>query len=283
MHKTTLIIVSYNSIEAVEQCQKKLLSADEFPVLLIDNASNDKSANTLREQFPAIEVIEMDNNVGYGRAANIGLRQTETPYALLLNPDLKTTAEDIRRLLEYAQNDPDNTAIWGPATERKDFTGEPPHNVKWISGSAMLFDVEKIRRVGLFDENIFLFAEETDLCERTIAAGYQIKLCPNLFFDHLVGQATPFSPQLEYLKSWHRGWGQCYRITKNGHCTWLKNPRRKFLTYRLHSLISTSQKKRLQWIAKSDGAAAFLRGEGAFDATGSPQGYRHYLKMITGE
>lgn len=267
----TLIIISYNSADIIERCQSDLLKSGEFPVLLIDNASSDGSASHLQTLFPKVEVIALKQNIGFGRAANIGLRQIKTPYTLLLNPDLKTTAADIRRLLSYAQNDPDNTAIWGPVTERKNLKNAPPHNVKWVSGSAMLFDVGKIKKIGLFDENIFLFAEDTDLCERTLAAGYEIKLCPDIFFDHLAGQASPSTPALEYMKCWHRGWGQCYRITKNKHCTWLYNPRRKQLVYRLHSLISTSRKKRLKWKAKADGATAFIRGERAFDSTGKPQ------------
>lgn len=264
----TIIIVSFNSAEVIKRCQSDLLKSGEFPVLLIDNASPNGSAARLKEMFPNIGTISLEQNIGFGRAANIGLNKAETPYALLINPDLKTTTSDIYQLLTHAQKDPDNTAIWGPATDRKSFTGEPPRNVKWISGSAMLFNLEKIKKVGLFDENIFLFAEDTDLCERTLAAGYGIKLCPDTFFDHLVGQASPSTPALEYMKCWHRGWGQCYRISKNKHCTWSYNPRRKFFTYRLHSIISTSRKKRLQWKAKADGAAAFLHGEKAFDENG---------------
>ena len=271
MKKLTLIIISYNSSKVIDRCQQKLLSSNNYPVLLIDNASPDGSADKLRKPFPNVEVVALDQNIGYGRAANVGLHKVKTPYALLLNPDLKTSVEEIEKLMTYALNDPDNTTIWGPATERKIFTGEPPQSVKWISGSAMLFDVDKIKQVGLFDENIFLFSEETDLCERTLAAGYKIKLCRDVFFDHLIGQASPFTPTLEYMKSWHRGWGQCYRMTKNGHCTWARNPRRKLLIYRLHSIISTSRKKRIKWKAKADGATAFIRGEKAFDKQGRAQ------------
>ncbi len=275
----TLIIVSFNSAGIIERCQKELLVSNKFSVLLIDNASPDGSAAQLKKMLPLrqnsgqanVEIIELEQNIGYGRAANIGLRQVKTPYALLLNPDLKTSADQIEKLLDHALNDPDNTAIWGPSTHRSAAMDVPPQDVKWISGSAMLFDVEKVNDVGLFDENIFLFAEETDLCERTLATGYKIKLCRNVFFDHLLGQATPTTPAVEYMKSWHRGWRQCYRMTKNGHCTWARNPRRKLLVYRLHSIISTSRKKRMKWKAKADGAKGFLRGKKAFDEKGLPR------------
>jgi GT2 family glycosyltransferase len=271
MRLLTIIVISYNSASVIAKCMPELMRSGKRRTIIVDNASPDGSAQKLSGLFPKVEVIALDKNIGYGQAANIGIRHVETPYALLLNPDLETTTEDIDELLAYAINDTSNTAIWGPATCKDTYSGEPPQEVSKISGSAMLFHVEKIKKVGLFDENIFLFAEETDLCERTLAAGYKIKLCHDIFFNHLGGQASPPDPAIEYMKWWHFGWSQCYRMTKNGHCTWFRNPRRKQFTCRLHSLTSVSRRNRMKWKAKADGAAAFLRGEKAFDSTGLPR------------
>jgi GT2 family glycosyltransferase len=260
----SLIIISFNSASIIQQCQQQLLDATPFPTFIIDNASPDGSAKILAEKFPKVEVVALEQNIGYGRAANVGLKKVQTRYALLLNPDLIATSEQIEKLLAHAQNDPDNTAIWGPASLKKDATGDPPQSVKWVSGCAMLFDMEKLNTIGLFDENIFLFAEETELCERTIKTGYQIKLCRDVYFDHLVGQASPPNPKVEYMKWWHFGWSQCYLMEKHHHTTWYKNPQRKLINYRIHSFTSSSSKKRKKWGAKADGAKAFLRGEKAF-------------------
>jgi len=263
-----LVIISFNSASIIQRCQQRLLETAPFPILVVDNASPDGSAKVLEEKFPNIGIVALEQNIGYGRAANVGLRKVETRYALLLNPDLTASPEAIEKLLAHAQNDPDNTAIWGPASLKKDFTGAPPESVEWVSGCAMLFDMEKLKTIGLFDENIFLFAEETELCERTIKAGFKIKLCRDVYFDHLVGQASPPNPKVEYMKWWHFGWSQCYLMTKHCHTTWHKNPRRKWLNYRIHSFTSTSADKRLKWGAKADGAKAFIRGEKAFDENG---------------
>lgn len=267
----TVVVVSYNSGEAMTPLLERIAEAPGLRVLVVDNHSSDGTPEQVRARFPKVEVIDAGGNLGYGRAANIGLSRAMGDYALLLNPDLLASPEDIDRLLAHARRDSDDTAIWGPATRAKDHTGAPPRPVHWVSGSAMLFHLAKISRVGLFDENIFLFSEETDLCERTLAAGHGIVLCPDVFFDHKVGQATRPNPRIEYMKWWHFGWSQCYRITKNGHSTLFRNPLRKYLNYRLHSLIATSARKRRKWKAKADGAQAFLRGEKAFRADGSPQ------------
>lgn len=271
MDTLTVIFVSYNSHAVISNCLAQLAEDPALKIIVVDNDSRDNSPALIKTRFPGVKVIEQRPNIGYGRAANLVLRTTETAYALLLNPDLTTTPEDIRKLLDHARNDSSDTAIWGPATLRKDFTGEPPQKVEWISGSAMLFDVEKIRKVGLFDENIFLFSEETDLCERTLQAGYSITFCKDVFFNHLVGKASPFDPKIEYMKWWHFGWSQCYRMVKHGHGTLLRNPRRKQIVYRIHSLLSTTRSKRLKWGAKADGALAFIRGEKAFRMDGTAQ------------
>ena len=87
--------------------------------------------------------------------------------------------------------------------------------------------MEKLRNIGFFDENIFLFSEEDDLCDRTLEAGYGIRFCPDVYFEHLVGQACASNPKIEYMKWWHFGWSTCYRMTKNNKVTWWKNPIRK--------------------------------------------------------
>jgi GT2 family glycosyltransferase len=271
MHDLTIIIISFNSAGIIDQCQPDLLNSDRFRIHVVDNASPDGSAGILQNKFPHIDVIELEQNIGYGRAANVGLNKADTSYALLLNPDLKAAPDDIERLLAHAQSDPSNTAIWGPASLKEDFTGDPPQEVKWISGCAMLFDMEKLRKIGFFDENIFLFAEETELCERTVKAGYKIKLCRDVYFDHLVSQGSTPNPQVEYMKWWHFGWSQCYLLTKHGHETWYKNRYRKLINYRLHSFTSASSFKRMKWRAKAEGALAFIRGLKAFDENGLPR------------
>ena len=263
----TLIIISYNSAATMLRCQRKLLSNVHSPILIVDNASTDGSAKILQGEFPDAEVIAMKNNIGYGRAANVGLRKTETPYALLLNPDLIATWEEIEKLLVHAKNDTSNTAVWGPASLKKDFTGEPPQSVSWVCGCAMLFDVEKLKTIGLFDENIFLFFEETDLCEQTIKAGYQIKLCRDVYFDHLVSQASSPNPKMEYMKWWHFGWSHYYLMEKNKHYS-LYTKIRKVIKLRIKSIAASTPAKRLEWRARADGSLAFIRGEKAFDKTG---------------
>ncbi len=271
MNSLTVIFVTFNSQAVILNSLAKLVGDPSFRIIVVDNNSSDGTPALIRQRFPSVEVIEQPQNLGYGRAANVALRETDTDYALLLNADIITTLADIKKLLLHAVNDTADTAIWAPTTDIREFADAPPIMVTWVSGSAMLFDKEKIRQIGLFDENIFLFAEETDLCERTVKAGHSIKLCRDVFFRHLSGQSCPPSEKTEYLRWWHFGWSQCYRIVKNGHNKIYRNPYTKYLGYLIHSFTATSKTKRMKWKAKSAGALAYIRGEKAFRPDGSPQ------------
>lgn len=267
----TLIIISFNSAEVIARCLSELLTSGEYPILIVDNASPDGSAASLSERFPAAEIIRLETNRGYGRAANAGLCLATTPYALLLNPDLTVTTNQVNALLRYTKTCDKKTAIWGPETRKENFSGGPPRRVNGVHGSAMLFDVQKIKLVGLFDENIFLFSEETDLCKRTLKAGYLIKLCPDILFEHLLGQSSSSNPEIDYMRWWHFGWSQCYRITKHGPSNLWENPIRKHISYSLHSLFARSSRRRKKWRAKADGSRAFIQGKEAFRPDGIPQ------------
>jgi GT2 family glycosyltransferase len=164
-----------------------------------------------------------------------------------------------------------NTAIWGPALTESDFTGEQPRQTKAISGAAMLFDLEKMKTVGFFDENIFLYSEETDLCLRTRQRGYAIEFCPGIFMQHIIDGSSGHHPAVVYMKSWHFGWSRCYYLHKHGLFSERRNPSRMGRSYRLHSYISLSKIKRLRYRGQAEGVSAFLRGEKAFTAEGHPQ------------
>jgi len=268
----TIITISYNSQKILSQCLAPLIESGKYPVIIIDNASPDDSESALKNRFPQAKTIALKQNIGYGRAANLGLEMVETPYALLINPDLKAEVEDIQQLLNHALTDSSQTAIWGPASENEDNTGAPPQTVKWISGCAMLFEMDKLRKIGLFDENIFLFFEETDLCERANAAGFTITQCNDVYFEHLLGQASTPSPAIEQLKNWHFGWSSAYFHSKHKLISKKQNPKRRLFTYRRKSIFNLNHTSRIKYKNRANGIRAFLSGEKAFDRQGLPAG-----------
>jgi len=267
----TVISVSYNSADIFLSSWKNFLETTQLEVIIVDNASADQSGQTLSRSFPEHQIVQLNNNTGYGRGANEGIIKCRTRYALLLNPDLTISKESIAELYETAVNDRDNTAIWAPATVPEDCADSSPVVLEAVCGAAMLFDLDKIKQVGFFDENIFLYSEETDLCYRTRSQGYLIKLCPRLFIQHAVDGSSGHHPLLVYMKSWHFGWSRCYYLNKHDLYSAKYNPLRMYRNYKLKSYINLDRIKRLQYRGQAAGVKAFMKGEKAFLTDGSPQ------------
>jgi len=267
----TIISVSYNSASAFLSYWKKFLDTTQFKVVIVDNASCDDSVQILSRTFPGHHMLSLKSNIGYGRAANKGIEQCRSRFALLLNPDLKVSEELVIKLLALAMNDEDNTAIWAPAVAGAAFTGGQPVSVEAVLGAAMLFDLHRMNKVGFFDENIFLYSEETDLCYRTRQKGYEVKLCPGLYFEHIGDGSSAHHHSLVYMKSWHFGWSRCYYLHKHSLYSARYNPARMYRNYRFKSYIGLNSVNRLRYRGQADGIKAFIRGEKAFKADGNPQ------------
>ena len=267
----TIISVSYNSAPIFLSNWKIFLDTTLFKIIIVDNASFDDSGQVLSHSFPKHHILRSESNIGYGRAANEGIQQCRSRFALLLNPDLKISEELVTQLLATAMKDEDNTAIWAPALSKADFSDTQPVSTEAVPGAAMLFDLHKMNQVGFFDENIFLYSEETDLCFRTRQEGYVIKLCPNVYIEHIGGSSSAHHDSLIYMKSWHFGWSRCYYLNKHSLYSQKYNPRKMYLNYWFKSYTGLNKINRLRYRGQAEGIKAFMRGEKAFKDNGKPQ------------
>ena len=271
--EVTIVSISYNSASVYLEYWKSFLDSTTLEVIIVDNASLDGSGMQLSQLFPHRLVIQLDQNIGYGRAANVGIQQCANRFVLLLNPDLHISEEAVALLVDAARNDKDNVAIWAPAVTRADYSKSSPIAVDAVSGAAMLFDLEKMKSIGFFDENIFPYSEETVLCCRTRSAGFLIKLCPYIFVEHSVDKSSGHHSSLVFMKSWHFGWSRCYYLGKHKLFSKKHNSRRMFLNYKIKSYLSIVSLKRLRYRGQAAGVRAYLSGEKAFTADGLPQQY----------
>lgn len=268
----TIISVCFNSGSLfASPCWRDFLRETRHKVIIVNNDSPDGSARLVRSLYPSCRLIEAEFNLGYGRAANAGLEQCETPFALLLNPDISVSGGKVEQLLATASRSSGKTAIWAPSIDSK-FSGQAtPVKVETIHGAAMLFDMAKMQQVGYFDENIFLYFEESDLCRRVIGHGYDLLLCPAIDLPHRGGASSGKDLGIAYMKSWHFGWSRCYYFNKHDLCTLKRNPERFYIEYFLRSYISLNRIKRRRYRGQAAGVRAYIRGEKAFCLDGSPQ------------
>lgn len=267
----SIVIVSYNSAAIITQCMDELLSSGKYHIIVIDNNSSDGSADVLQRRYPNIDVIALKQNIGYGRAANMGLQKIETHYAFLINPDLRVKPANISELIQYIDQKNLGAALYAPAVKTADFLQQGPVEKDWVIGAAMLFDMIRMKNIGFFDENIFLFYEEKDLCHRIHNANEIIILCTDFYFDHLKGQCCATNPNVDFIKNWHVGWSSMYYHNKHNLDHGKHSKNRILLKYLIKSLFSISASKRQKFKIRSQGVKAYLKDQKAFTKNGCAQ------------
>ncbi len=267
----TIIIITYNSENIIEECLRNILHS-KFNIIVVDNASTDNTVE-ISSRFPEIKILQPGKNLGYGRAANLGLKESSTRYTLLLNPDIKGSPYQIQELLDAAKKHK-NTAAFAPLVTQKTIydKSKPFEKVTWICGAVMLFDMKLLKKIGLFDENFFLFYEETDLCKRIVNAGHDIIRFNDQFLEHLECRSTTNVKPMRYARYWHTGWSHLYFTKKHESEKSFQEIVTKTISQYAKdiNLAGNNEEKLMMHSAMLSGATAFLSGIKAIDDNGGP-------------
>jgi len=223
----SIIIVNLNTRALIGDALAALPTACDglrYEILVVDNGSSDGSADFVREQFPAVQLIVNDGNLGFARANNQAIRVAQGEMVLLLNSDTKATPGSIASLVQFARIHP-RAAIVGPRLVNADgsFQGSAaafpslgqesllllgdlarrlrgqtfpyhplpldlaPRSVDWVSGACLLIRRSVIDQIGDLDEGYFMYTEETDWCYRARRAGWDVWWTPTPIVFHLNG------------------------------------------------------------------------------------------------
>ncbi len=235
LRDVTVIVVTFNSAHCVPLLSNFLISPKN--VIFIDNGSTDQTIQIIDEFLPGAIVVRNENNEGFGAAANRALALVETRFAFLVNPDCVAEESMIERMIESANKFPD-AAILAP--QIVDRTGNPELNYRWsrtkwkstgpkadgpccagfLSGAAMLFNMENMKDTGFFDERFFLYYEDEDLCERVFAVRKSMILIPTVCITHLSRSSVRgrFPLRFEYLRGFHHSQSKFIFTSKHlGH------------------------------------------------------------------
>jgi|TARA_B100000780_G_scaffold192943_1_gene135949 GT2 family glycosyltransferase len=220
----TVVLISHNSKDLVINIIKKIYN--KFNIIIIDNSNDLILEKQIKENYSKI-TIELINNNGYGAAINYACKLVKTKYFLVSNPDIYGLNEkNINEFTNAAKILNDNFSVLGPrfinADPKSHVQSDNKKNVeemKFISGSCMFFKKEIFNFFGGFDENYFLYFEESDFCLRShkIKKNYQIN---NIIITHNVGtsvstKGTDERKNLEKLYTWHFIWSKFYYYKKH--------------------------------------------------------------------
>jgi len=216
----TIITVTYNSAHCLPSLTDQLAS---FPnVTLVDNGSDDNTAEKAMALLPNALILQNSNNLGFGAANNQALKRVKTRWALLLNPDCIAAPCALDTLYKAAERFPD-AAIIAPHLIRRD--GSLEINYRWpqskwpslgpkaegtccvgfVCGAALLLNMQVMREIGFFDESFFLYYEDEDLCQRVFNHKKQIVLVPDAQVTHFSrGSVKGKNPlKSEFIRGYH--------------------------------------------------------------------------------
>jgi hypothetical protein len=222
-------------------------------------------------------VIEQENK-GLGGGSNAGMRAASGEWFLLLNSDAWAEGDAVEQLAAFSEGNPDAAVVgprlrypdgrlqrsvrgfptlWRLATEyfflRKlaprsrafnafygdGFEHDRPYEAEFLMGAVLLVRREAADTVGLFDEDFFMFSEETDWCYRFRQAGWRVLFTPDAEFTHVGGATTK------------KTWGPMFREQVRGHIRFLDKHRGRREAERARRLLQVSLRLR-GWVFPGD-------------------------------
>lgn len=220
--KLSIVLVNYNSGNFLVDCLKSIEENSgelDLTIWVVDSASEDKSIKNAREKFPNLNYILNKENIGFTKGNNQALKKIQDEYILILNPDtiiLKNTLSYIVNFMkenidvgaatckvELANGSLDWSSHRGFPTPFASFfyyflgndkyyhlsnmNMNKPHEVDAITGAFLMTRKSVLNKVGLFDEDYFMYGEDLDLCFRIKKAGYKIMFVPDVKIIHYKG------------------------------------------------------------------------------------------------
>lgn len=195
---TSIILVTYNHEKYIENCLSTIYNNKSLEIIVIDNQSTDNTLKLIEKKFPNVKLIKNMENRGYGVANNIGVSISTRKYLVILNPDTKLEEGCIDNLLKPLTEKPDiitvpkvlvyNGEKINTCGNKQHFTGmaftrganEKPDKrsnsryVNGLSGACFAISWENYQELGGFDENIFLYMDDSELSWRINARGLKI-------------------------------------------------------------------------------------------------------------
>lgn len=237
----SIIIVSVNTGKWIQPCLESLQRQrifESLEVVVVDNGSSDGSADTLRRKFPSVNLVRLDETVGFGKANNIGARQSRAPVLLFLNPDTTLCEDSLSPILARFDDHPRCGVAGGIVLDEKGklerstgslpslfsmglgrllkylpparpilgrfsnqhWTGyDRPRQVNWVTGACLWIRRAVYDRVGGFDEGFFMYCEDVDLCHRVGQLGFQCRFFPEGPIVHYGGKSPVPRPRKKML------------------------------------------------------------------------------------
>lgn len=212
----SIIITNYKTRGLLKQCLKGIYlfpPSVPFEIIVVDNNSGDGSVELVKEQFPQVKLIASDQNLGFHKGNNLGIKESSGKYVVILNTDIAFLDNSLDKMYQFMEAHPES-ALMGPKLKnpdgsiqlscmkfpgpmvpiyRRTFLGNLPfakkaiddylmvdfkhdeiRTVDWILGACIMVRREAIDKVGPMDEYLFLYFGDVAWCNKFWQSGYKV-------------------------------------------------------------------------------------------------------------
>lgn len=222
MVKLSIIILSYNTEKLTLECLKSIssqyeqeLKKKELEIIVVDNNSTDSSVKSIRKSFSNnyLILIESKDNLGFAGGCNLGAKKASGEYLLFLNSDTEILDKGFFAMVDFLKKNPKVAILGGKlknadgslqpsagkfyslfnlvlmlvGLERFGFLRSSPKTIKkvdWVSGACMMVKRSVFEKLSGFDEKIFMYVEDVDICFRAKKLKYDVYFYPDIKLKH---------------------------------------------------------------------------------------------------
>lgn len=220
----SIIIVNWNTKDLIKRCIQSIIHHTKnlaYEIIVVDNHSDDGSVSAVQDSFPSVILIQNEDNIGFARANNVGMKKALGEYLLLFNSDTYIDHNAFSEIIHYMDLHPE-VGILSPKIVSPELIPYPmrlsrrtsllsflkivnlyalyreylpdissqPIEAQVVGGSCMLIRKEVFDSVGYLEEGFFLYNEEDDFCRRALEKGWKIIFNPHNYIIHLHGMST---------------------------------------------------------------------------------------------
>ncbi|MBI3963595.1 MAG: glycosyltransferase family 2 protein [Candidatus Kerfeldbacteria bacterium] len=244
MTDLSVIILNYKTRALLEQCLEALArskTSASYEVIVVDNASDDGSADLVETSYPQWTFLASQRNLGFAGGMNIGIEHAHGRYLLCMNPDVRVEPDTLEKLTQFMDHEP-RVALVGPRLVNRDGTTqfscfrfpqlltpiyrrsplgrlwmarnhlkrylmaewdhEENRPVDWVLGACMMVRRSAMEHVGMLDDRFFLYFEDTDWCRRFWRAGFRVYYLADTHVFHLHRRQSAESPGVAGILSY---------------------------------------------------------------------------------